>query len=40
MLGLEGHRMHLDRPQVKLLVGMLVEWLDSGRVQEEDKDGR
>ena len=36
-LGIEHHRMHLDRKQVKMLIGMLMEWLDSGSVQDPDE---
>jgi len=31
-LGVEDNRMHLDRERVKVLIRLLVEWLDTGEV--------
>jgi len=30
--GVEDNRMHLDRERVKVLISLLVEWLDTGKV--------
>lgn len=35
-LGVGDDRMHLSRPLVKELIVALVEWLDTGRVQNEE----